>query len=271
MCEFEIIRNDQTGLKASEASENSLNMSEVDNAISMFHPMHDSDHWQDSNCTNANSVLDNLHQSITAKKKRASIDIMPCFPLEKGVQAQFSRSLSIQRSSISEGTQSCTSAVEIKCKWRQQQISIQSKFSKPIDSSWRTRQITCLWCGWLLKRASNIVGRWQDRWFELHREATADRAPAHCAVLQYIGRGRDGGEVSKRLKLVDARREHDWEERACVSVAVVGRRGRVMLAAPSDLAAADLLSQIAAILRPPSRAWCARISSMPDAAHPPDS
>ncbi len=154
---------------------------------------------------------------------------------------------------MSKGTQLCTSPIEIKCKWRQRQISIQSKYSKPIDSSWRTRQITCLWCGWLLKRASNIVGRWQERWFELHREAAADRASAHSAVLHYISHGREGAEAVKRLKLVNARREHDWGERACVSVAIAGRRGRVLLAAPSDLAAADLLAQIAAILRPPAR------------------
>ena len=188
--------------------------------------------------------------------------------MEKGVHAQFCRSTSNHKSSISEDNQFGTTAVEIKCKWRQQQISIQSKFSKPIDSSWRTRQIPCLWCGWLLKRASNIVGRWQERWFELHREAAADRPSAHYAVLQYIGRGRDGGEVAKRLKLVNARREHDWEERACVSVAVAGRRGRVLLAAPSDLAAADLLTQIAAIMRPPTRVWCASIPTQPTC--PPD-
>jgi hypothetical protein len=169
MDEFENDRNGQSGLTASSGASirslDSLDTSEVSNAIDMFHPMYDTDHWQDTNCSTANTVLDDLHQTITAKKMNALSDIISCFPLEKGVHAQFCRSTSNHRSSISEGNQFGTTAVEIKCKWRQQQISMQSKFSKPIDSSWRTRQITCLRCGWLLKRASNIAGRWQERWF----------------------------------------------------------------------------------------------------------
>jgi hypothetical protein len=249
---FENIRNGQTGLIASsEITEDILDVSKMCNATCIFHPLHDSHNWPD---TTANTpIRDCFHPSITAKKKKSLIDIMICFPSEKKVNAQFSRPPSNQKGSISEGTPLCTSPLEIKCKWRQQQISTQSKYSNPIDSSWRTRQITCLWCGWLLKRASNIVGRWQERWFELHREAATDRAPALCPILRYISNSRDGGEVAKHLKLVNARREHDWEERACVSVAIAGRRGRVLLAAPSDLAAADLLAQIAAILRPPAR------------------
>ncbi len=37
----------------------------------------------------------------------------------------------------------------------------------------------------------------------------------------------------------------------------------MLLAAPSDLAAADLLTQIAAIMRPPARVWCASIPTQP--------
>ena len=120
-------------------------------------------------------------------------------------------------------------------------------------SSWR--KVTFLWSGWLQKRGSGLVGLWQARWFELRQEPISeDGSRRHCAVLQYIGRGSSGGEETKRLELTDARRDcgHDGAGRTCLSLGVVGRRGRVLLGSASGHEAESLLSCIALILPPPA-------------------
>ncbi len=99
------------------------------------------------------------------------------------------------------------------------------------------------------------MGRWQPRWFELRQEPGSHdgrRAP-HRAVLQYAGRGRDGGEETKRLELLSARRSpaHDGAGRACVAVEVAGRSGRTLLAARTEREARDLAACVAAALPPP--------------------
>ncbi len=110
-----------------------------------------------------------------------------------------------------------------------------------------------MWCGWLSKRVSGILGRWQPRWFELRQEpgsSSGTCAPSR-AVLQYTGRGSDGGDETKRLELIAAARRaclRDGERRPCLSVEVAGRKGRVLLAAGTEREARDLLSCIVAIL-----------------------
>jgi hypothetical protein len=155
----------------------------------------------------------------------------------------------------SKSTQVSTeTAAEVKRKWRQEQISLLRTINCSINSSWRKRQITVLWCGWLQKRSSGIVGRWQARWFELRQEPNPeDGAGANRAVLQYTGRGSSGSEEAKRLEITDARRDcgHDGAGRACLSVGAAGRGGRVLLGAVSDREAASLLSCIAFVMRPP--------------------
>jgi hypothetical protein len=245
---LEDIRNETTiPIASSESRVHQLDQAEFTDALCLFPPMSESDKWQEM----ATASNDDFPNGNTAKRKKSLIDLISCVSLHN-VEGKFSRSPSSPRSKISEGTQLCEKAIDIKCKWRQQQISIQNKHSLPINSSWRTCQITCLWCGWLLKRASNIVGRWQERWFELRRKVASDRSSAHCAVLQYTRRDRNGRDSVKQLTLVDARREYDPDGRACVSVSTAERRGRVLLAADSDRAAEELLVQIAAILRPPA-------------------
>ncbi len=143
------------------------------------------------------------------------------------------------------------SAAAVKKKWRYQQILIQKKFSLTINSTWRKVQITCLWCGVLRKRASHILGIWQARWFELRREPVSpDLSQKFRAVLQYESRGSSGSKATKKLVLLDARSDAYSEDRTCVSVAIAGRTGRMLLAAASERAAGELLSHIAAILRP---------------------
>ena len=122
--------------------------------------------------------------------------------------------------------------------------------------SWRKHKITVLWCGWLQKRSSGLVGRWQTRWFELRQEPiSADGVSRSRAVLQSTWRGsRDRSEAVKRLEITDARRDcgHDGAGRACLSVGAAGRwGGRVLLGAVSDREAASLLSCIAFVMRPP--------------------
>ena len=143
---------------------------------------------------------------------------------------------------------------EVKRKWRQQQISAQSKLNASVNSSWRKSQTSCVWCGWLSKRSSGILERWQPRWFELRQEPGSQwtSRAALRAVLQYTGRGRDGREETKRLELVAARRicEHDSDGRVCLSVRVAGRTGHRVLAAGTEREARDLLACVAAILPP---------------------
>jgi hypothetical protein len=152
-------------------------------------------------------------------------------------------------SSMSNG-----SAVEVKRKWRQVQISNIRAINCVIDSSWRKSQIPILWCGWLQKRSSGIAERWQARLFELRQEPnpTCGDANGNRAVLQYYGRGGNGGENAKRLELIDARRDkgHDGAGRACFSVVASGRSGRVLLGAASERETASLLSCIRFIMRP---------------------
>jgi hypothetical protein len=148
------------------------------------------------------------------------------------------------------------SAAEVKRKWRHKQISLLRTLNCSINSSWRKRQITALWSGWLEKRSSGIVRLWQARWFELRQEPISQgdgSGLGHHAVLQYTGRGIDGCEMVKRLEIIDARRDcqHDGAGRACLSVGVAGRGGRVLLRAGSDSEAASLLSCIAFIVRSP--------------------
>lgn len=150
-------------------------------------------------------------------------------------------------SSMSNG-----SAVEVKRKWRQVQISNIRAINCVIDSSWRKSQIPILWCGWLQKRSSGILGRWQTRWFELRQEPVSDDGKGGFkAVLQYTTRGKDGREAEKRLELIDACRDcqRDVRGRACISVGAAGRRERVLLGLGSDPEACSLCSSVAVILR----------------------
>ncbi len=144
------------------------------------------------------------------------------------------------------------SATDVKRKWRQSQISNHRSLNCAGDySSWRKGQITFLWCGWLKKQSSGIVSRWQARWFELRQEpVSAGGSKGFRAVLQYKGRGSDGGEEVKRLDIINVRRDrgHDGTGRACLSVKVAGRSGRVLLGAESDREAASLHSCIAFVL-----------------------
>jgi hypothetical protein len=167
---------------------------------------------------------------------------------------------------------------EIKYKWRQQQIISQQQQASSIDSSWRLRHFTCLWGGWLYKRSSGIVPRWQRRWFELWLEsdstgtellrplpdaaaaAQAARGPrAHRAVLRYTVPGRDGEDDARYLGLIAARRDHrhDRAGRACVSIELDGPRRPgpadgpsrpMLLDAVSNRRAAELLSRVAFLL-----------------------
>jgi hypothetical protein len=141
------------------------------------------------------------------------------------------------------------SAVEVKRKWRKDQIFQSGKSS--INSSWR--KVTILWSGWLEKRSSGIIGLWQARRFELRQEPiSAGGASGHRVVLQYTGRGSNGCEETKRLELIDARRDsgHDVVGRACLSVGAVGRSGRVLLGSASAWETASLLSCMALLLPP---------------------
>jgi hypothetical protein len=146
-------------------------------------------------------------------------------------------------------------AAETKRKWRRDQISSLRTLNCAVNSSWRNRQISFLWSGLLQKKSSCIVSRWQARWFELRQEPVSScSASGNRAVLQYSGRGVDGGEELKRLEIIDVRRDcgHDGMGRACLSVKVVGRSGRVLLGSGSDGEAASLISCIKYILRPPA-------------------
>ena len=186
------------------------------------------------------------HQT-TKSKAHIWPNIMPYVSLNKIGRALFTGSSSKLCKPASN-----TSAAEVKRKWRQEQIVMQRNLNSTINSSWRKRQITSLWCGWLLKRSSGIVGRWQRRWFELRQEPGSPCGSCEPrAVLQYTGRGSDGGEAVKRLELVTARRicEHDHAGRAGVAVGIAGRSGRVLLAAETEWAAGELMSCIASILR----------------------
>ncbi len=144
-------------------------------------------------------------------------------------------------------------AAHVKRKWRQNKVT--QSFERSISSqgsgcSWR--KIKFLWCGWLLKQSSGILGQWQARWFELRQEpVSACGSRGNRAVLQYNGRGSDGVEKLKRLELIDVCRDcgHDGTGRTCLSVRAVGRSGRVLLGSGSDGEAASLLSCISLILR----------------------
>ena len=164
---------------------------------------------------------------------------------------------------------------EIKHLWRQQQIVAQQQQASLIDSSWRLRHFTSLWGGWMYKRSSGIVRRWQLRWFEVccetvsggpelvsqlpasSTDAAAKAACSPCvnrAMLKYTAPGHHGEDAAERLRIIAANRDrqHDRAGRACVSVKLGGKNKPLLLDAVSDSRAEELLSCIAFILATPS-------------------
>ena len=148
------------------------------------------------------------------------------------------------------------STAQVKCKWRQLQIASQQQHASSIDSSWRLKQVhhTCVWGGWMYKRSSGIVPRWQLRWFELWQDTAATSAArgscAQHAVLKYTVPGRSGYASVKRTWLIAAHRDHQWDRAgcACVSAKVDGRSKPLLLDATSNCRAMELLSHITFVL-----------------------
>jgi hypothetical protein len=147
-------------------------------------------------------------------------------------------------------------AAEVKYKWRQLQIASQHQHASSINSSWRLKQVqhTCVWGGWLYKRSSGIVPRWQLRWFELWQDKAAFSAAlgscAQRALLKYTVPGRSGDASVKRAWLIAAHRDHQWDRAgcACVSAKVDGRSKQLLLDATSNCRAIELLSHITFVL-----------------------
>ena len=96
---------------------------------------------------------------------------------------------------INESKEVKTSADEVKRRWRGNQIILQMKNNRPVESSWRIRQ-TDSWCGWLLARKSFPQGKWERRWFEI-RPAPLDNDMS-CVVLHYY-------HVDKKAKQLETR------------------------------------------------------------------
>jgi hypothetical protein len=208
---------------------------------------------QQSDLTTETSATDGSFM-ITKSNAKPWLCLLPYAAMGKRNSTLMTRSSSEPSSAASASNLSQEAAAEVKRRWRQGKISVIKAINCVVDSSWRTRQTTVIWSGWLQKRSSGIVGRWQTRWFELRQEPITEyglRGHRHRAVLQYTGRGSDGGDEVKRLELIDARRdcEHDLAGCACLSVEVAGRSGHVLLGAGSDREAASLLSCIALFMR----------------------
>jgi hypothetical protein len=96
---------------------------------------------------------------------------------------------------INESKEVKTSADEVKRRWRGNQIILQMKNNRPVESSWRIRQ-TDSWCGWLLARKSFPQGKWERRWFEM-RPAPLDNDMS-CIVLHYY-------HVDKKAKQLETK------------------------------------------------------------------
>ena len=144
-------------------------------------------------------------------------------------------------------TKVSSTPVEVKNKWRQQQVATQQVTALSINATWRKDQIQSVWSGWLHKKGRGISGQWQQRWFELRRELDSAHGD-DTTILQYQG----NNGVFKRLVIVGARQEGRCKETgwARISVAVAGRRWRVHLALSSAHEADMLLTRISSMIVP---------------------
>ena len=143
-----------------------------------------------------------------------------------------------------------TSPEQIRIKWRRAQISSQLKLASVVDSSWRKAQPQVIWCGHLRKGLPTPWKQPQERWFEARKEPTRQGwGTRHIVVMQYQ---RGSSAAAKRLIVTDPRREaaRDIIGKAYISVAVEGRRGRLMLSLVWDHEADALVRRIAAALWP---------------------
>lgn len=146
---------------------------------------------------------------------------------------------------------------EVKRRWRKEQVINQQKLRPHINSSWRRNQLECLWCGWIKKRSRGITAQWNLRWFELRQEPIGGASSSvYHAILQYESAASEKAkQAPKRLKIIDARPEsvRSWDGWSCFSVAVVGRRDRILLAMKLGVEVDVLLSRIRSILAPPPK------------------
>ena len=146
--------------------------------------------------------------------------------------------------------------LEVKKKWRQQQVATHQMTALLITATCRKDQFQ-VWSGWLHKKGRGMFGQWQQRWFELRRELDSAHGD-DTAILQYQG----NNGVLKRLVIVGARQEGRCKETgwARISVAVAGGRWRVHLALSSAHEADMLLTRISSMLGSSRAEWCRRIS-----------
>ena len=139
---------------------------------------------------------------------------------------------------------------ETRIKWRRDQIRTQMKLGLEANSSWCNKHLPqVIWCGYLRKGAATPWKQPTERWTEVRSEpAPQASAISRIVVMQY----RSSGQTTKRLTVSDPRREaaRDIAGKAYLSVAVEGRRGRVLLSLKSGHDADTLVRCILAELRP---------------------
>ena len=193
--------------------------------------------------------LDCMTQTSTAglRGKRQIIKYL-CSRFEVALRDTKSKKLASSKHSLSQGKR--LSPEDIKIKWRRDQICSQIKQASVVNSSWRIGQPQVIWCGYIRKGKPMPWRQPQERWFEVRKEPTLQgSAAAHIVVMQYQSAST---QTVKRLVVSDPRREaaRDIISKAYISVAVEGRKGRVMLSLAWDHEADALVFRIAAALRP---------------------
>ena len=139
---------------------------------------------------------------------------------------------------------------ETRVNWRRDQICTQMKVALLANSSCCTKHLPqVIWCGYLRKGAATPWKQPTERWTEVRSEpAPQVSAISRTVVMQY----RSSAQTTKRLTVSDPRREaaRDIAGKAYLSVAVEGRRGRVLLSLKSGHDADTLVRCILAELRP---------------------
>ena len=139
---------------------------------------------------------------------------------------------------------------ESRVNWRRDQIRAKIKVASQLDFSCCTKHLPqVIWCGYLRKGAATPWKQPTERWTEVRSEpAPQASAISRTVVMQY----RSSGQTTKRLTVSDPRREaaRDISGKAYLSVAVEGRRGRVLLSLAWGHDADALVRRIAAELRP---------------------
>ena len=138
---------------------------------------------------------------------------------------------------------------DTKIKWRRDQIRNQIQQASVVNSSWRNNQLRVIWCGHMRKWGAAFL-KPQERWFEVRQEpAPQGSAMSHIVVMQY--QSASALQTVKRLVVSDPRREaaRDIMGKAYISVAVEGRRGRLMLSLAWDHEADVLVWRMASALR----------------------